>query len=654
MADVQLGRKKIRQVNGVWEQYYDPNDSGPDQQLPSQPSQPSVSAPPSPGAPQPYTPPSGHVLKPGERGDEANDWMLPGSPIYTPGPVESAPYTPPTPAPRVTIPNRPNPVASTTQSTPAPSPTATGTPNYDAVNWAYQQYLGRGASQDEYQQYWAQRPDYDAGIFSSGEAQAYRAANNQGTGADGNLEYWAARGVPNSEIFDFNTGQLKPGWSRTAAGYARTGGTGQSGPTGAFNRDALRQAWIASGGRTVTDLRNFIAAHQGDFASGVTIGGSKGDKLFYNGQFLADVVISAGINGGQGAYWNEDTGSGGGSGGAGGTGGTGGTQTGIPGVDVSSYNAQFDDPSTRYLEDWAKARLNELGQPVNDPSRDALARLLDQLTAQFEQQRTAQEGENVKLRERQQQAQLSSEDLIAFLTKRAGTLQQDPYTGAEAEVLRTQALDPIENDRQAARQRALGRVSQRGMDPTSGIAQQLLNDTDAGFDRSRAVAQNDLAYRTINEKRSREQEAQSLLASIPDIQRAGMSGDLDFLQMLNAAVNQPAVSAAQTAGQSAGLGQTVRDEQQARRQEALAIATMLQQLPTSAMQQSLAAIGMAPNPESMVNQALQLYGIGQQNRNQGLSWYETLGAALPYLSGAFGGGRTTPTTYGSNSFGYGR
>ena len=222
------------------------------------------------------------------------------------------------------------------------------------------------------------------------------------------------------------------------------------------------------------------------------------------------------------------------------------------------------------------------------------------------------------------------------------------------EQVRTQALDPIENDRQAARQRALGRVSQRGMDPTSGIAQQLLNDTDAGFDRSRAVAQNDLAYRTINEKRSREQEAQSLLASIPDIQRAGMTGDLDFLQMLNAAVNQPAVSAAQTAGQSAGLGQTVRDEQQARRQEALAIATMLQQLPTSAMQQSLAAIGMAPNPESMVNQALQLYGIGQQNRNQGLSWYETLGAALPYLSGAFGGGRTTPTTYGSDSFGYGR
>lgn len=37
-----------------------------------------------------------------------------------------------------------------------------------------------------------------------------------------NLDWWGARGVPASEIFDVYTGQLKPGWARTANGYERT------------------------------------------------------------------------------------------------------------------------------------------------------------------------------------------------------------------------------------------------------------------------------------------------------------------------------------------------------------------------------------------------------------------------------------------------
>jgi hypothetical protein len=90
-----------------------------------------------------------------------------------------------------------------------------------------------------------------------------------------------------------------------------------------------------------------------------------------------------------------------------------------------------------------------------------------------------------------------------------------------------------------------------------------------------------------------------------------------------------------SAGQSAALGERVRADEQNRRQEALAIAGMLQELPTNALQQSMAAIGQAPSPESISNMALQLYGIGQANRNQGMGWYETLGSALPYLTQAF-------------------
>lgn len=43
------------------------------------------------------------------------------------------------------------------------------------------------------------------------------------TGGDGTLEYWQARGIPTSQIFDLTTGQIRPGWTRTRNGYAYTG-----------------------------------------------------------------------------------------------------------------------------------------------------------------------------------------------------------------------------------------------------------------------------------------------------------------------------------------------------------------------------------------------------------------------------------------------
>lgn len=326
--------------------------------------------------------------------------------------------------------------------------------------------------------------------------------------------------------------------------------------------------------------------------------------------------------------------------------GTGGTTTSIPGLGIPGMDSQFSDPTTKNLENWINSRLSELNQPVNDPSRAALAALLDEQTKQFQAQRAAQEQANAALAARQAEAMKSADEFVNYARQRAQKLQGPAYTGAESEVLRTQALDPIEADRQAAQQRALQNISARGMDPTSGIAQQLLNDVNASFDRSRAGAQNQLAYNTINEQRSREQEAQQLLGYIPQAQSAAAQGDLEFVQSLNNALNQLEQGSIASAGQSAALGQQTRNEEQARRQEALSLAAMLQQLPTTALQQSMAAIGMGPSPESLANTAISLYGIGQQQRNQGLSWYQTLGMALPYLSGMFGGGGTGTGGYG--------
>jgi hypothetical protein len=165
----------------------------------------------------------------------------------------------------------------------------------------------------------------------------------------------------------------------------------------------------------------------------------------------------------------------------------------------------------------------------------------------------------------------ATQALERFLQQRFQQLQQPAYTGTEAEVLRTQALEPIERDRQAARNRALERVSQAGYLPSSGVALDLQNQVDAGYDRTRAQAQGQLAYNQIGEERDRQREAQALL-------------------------------------------------------------TLLYDLPNRSLQQALAVLGMGPAPESVFNSAMGLYNVGQQQRNQGMQWWQQIGALLPYLS----------------------
>ena len=90
-------------------------------------------------------------------------------------------------------------------------------------------------------------------------------------------------------------------------------------PTGgrapAFNESAFSQAWLGSGGRTPQDLANFISQHP-ELSQGITITGSKGDKVRLADGRVFDAVLAAG-EGGKGATWNPVTG--GGDGGGGGT-----------------------------------------------------------------------------------------------------------------------------------------------------------------------------------------------------------------------------------------------------------------------------------------------------------------------------------------------
>lgn len=118
---------------------------------------------------------------------------------------------------------------------------------------------------------------------------------------------------------------------------AQPGMTPGSGGT----KDQFRQAWLAyaatkPAGTTYVDwLKQFVAANP---QYGVTLGGTKGDKVYGpGGVFWADAITSAGINGGTGAGWDEST---------------GGGDSGGPGFGdyTAPYNERYSLPSLSDLE----------------------------------------------------------------------------------------------------------------------------------------------------------------------------------------------------------------------------------------------------------------------------------------------------------------
>jgi uncharacterized protein YbcI len=198
----------------------------------------------------------------------------------------------------------------------------------DQVRQWYQQYLGRDATKPEVDHWLADYGNAEAGIKGSPEAQQFAVTHKPGT---------TAMGPDGTTV-----GQASPGTGTSGSGSSGSGSSG-SGTTGGGGMNAFRDLWLASGGRTVTDLQNFVKAHP-EF--GVTLGGTKGDKVYGpGGVFWADAVLSAGVNGGQGAAWQTGTGSSG-SGSSGAAAGTptpvdpsflgeypGGPFTGVPGTD---------------------------------------------------------------------------------------------------------------------------------------------------------------------------------------------------------------------------------------------------------------------------------------------------------------------------------
>jgi hypothetical protein len=137
--------------------------------------------------------------------------------------------------------------------------------------------------------------------------------------------------------------------------------------------------------------------------------------------------------------------------------------------------AQYTDPISRYVEEFAQGRAQRLENPPGDSGMALLEKSLRDIAAQF---------------------------------------QQGGYTNGEQEIFQTQMLDPLERLRQERKQQVMHQLSQRGIAPSSGVAIQMLADVDRQFDQMRTQQQADLSGRFAQERVARLLQSLGLLGNL--------------------------------------------------------------------------------------------------------------------------------------------
>jgi uncharacterized protein YukE len=438
----------------------------------------------------------------------------------------------------------------------------------DVTGWLSGQFGGGGVDQwlqqidtsHEAQQYkqprqvGQQRPEV-SGTLDPGGAAPSNPATPQSPYQ--NLDWWSGQGVPQTQIFDNTTGQLLPGWSRTGLGYERS--TPQTPQTpGPQNGDY--QSWFMSlvNGKPPTSqqleaLAPMLQQH------GIRLGGRSAagtiDGIFLPDGTFVDVVEAMTPQGGKRWQWGVQTG------------GVGGGA--LPGN-------QYSDPYSKMLEELIKSRIGNLQGGYDDSSRQAY------------QQALQQRAQSLATGNKQ------LDQLMAYLQERFTDLKGPGYTGAENEVLRTQALDPIERDRSAARQRLTERLAAMGHTPQSGVFQDAMRRLDAEFEGIRGVSQTQLATNEIGRRENRNQRAEMIGAQLADIPELRAREQLDVFQALES------------------LGMVARNEDEARSREAITYGGVLSDLGPQRLQLAMQAAGMGGNPASLGGVLSNIAGMNQQ------------------------------------------
>lgn len=115
--------------------------------------------------------------------------------------------------------------------------------------------------------------------------------------------------------------------------------------------------------------------------------------------------------------------------------------------------------------------------------------------------------------------------LVDYMRTYIDQLKQPGHTPEQQDLIQTQALDPMERQRQAAHQQVIQRLAARGIAPSSGVVEKALQDVDRQFEQLRTKTQSDFALNEIDLNRSNKDRALAVGGQLAGLEAGMASGD---------------------------------------------------------------------------------------------------------------------------------
>lgn len=123
----------------------------------------------------------------------------------------------------------------------------------------------------------------------------------------------------------------------------------------------------------------------------------------------------------------------------------------------------------------------------------------------------------------QPQANPDFQPYVEYMRKYLAQLQQPGYTPAQQDLIQTQSLEPMEQQRQAAREQVRQRFAGRGVE--GGVVEKAMQDVDRQFNQMRTRTQAGFATNQIAYDQARQQQAAQVAASLSQAQQAAATND---------------------------------------------------------------------------------------------------------------------------------
>lgn len=112
---------------------------------------------------------------------------------------------------------------------------------------------------------------------------------------------------------------------------------------------------------------------------------------------------------------------------------------------------------------------------------------------------------------------------VDYMRKYFAQLQQPGYTPAQQDLMQTQALDPLERQRTAAKQQVTQRFAGQGVQ--GGLVERALQDVDRQFNEMRTKSQSGFAINQIGQDQARQQQAAQVGSALSQAQQAAATND---------------------------------------------------------------------------------------------------------------------------------